>query len=184
MAHWLHDYWQFLFSLILLPFAWLITKTLYRAIWPGKDNWERNFDNEYPVRAKEVSFIDNWESKETQKVDDTFWLFINKPRRCFFGEDRVIDRIQFINGRHGVEATPLKYLITISGQRGIYEDWFRREFSEKQFGDGIQVEFQHPLKVHDFYVAIVEPRSNKHWGFDEIRIREIMFVGKLGRHTI
>lgn len=166
------------FIFLYLFFSQSAYKDIVRFFWPGKQDWERR--TPYDEIATRGTDVDSWRTPENQKKDDYFMLHIAKKN----GKERVVSEIQFMQGRYPAPAYPLKYAVTVSNKRGIYEDWNGHELFEKTFGEGILIKFDRPIKVHHFFVSIKEPRPGYYWGIDEIRIQEVRLFGRLWKHTI
>ena len=171
---------------------------LPKKIWPSKEVWERcSSEDTVPVRGDRV---DCWQTGKNQKKGDVFMLKIVKPRTNLtlkvmntgfrihknwdIGQERVIDRIQFIQSPFSAVAFPLRYSISISNAYGFIPGWIEHEGGEDDFSKRILIEFPHPLKIRSFTVKIIESRQGKYWGFDRIDIREVRLLGRFWRHTI
>ncbi|MFH1141003.1 MAG: hypothetical protein V1724_04920 [Chloroflexota bacterium] len=122
------------------------------------------------------------------KPRTNFTLWVRKigwkfHKRWDIGQERVIDRIQFMQSPYSAIAFPPRYTVTVSNERGYYKDWIKRGFSA-EITSGILVEFPHPIKVNHFTVEIIEPSLNVEWGIGRIDIREVRLLGRFWRHTI
>jgi len=182
-----------LLGLLCVFFYYELTKKL----WPSKEVWERN-SSEDPIAATGYQ-VDRWRTSGNQKKGDYFMLKIVPPRtnlnlmiqkvglKLFhrfwdIGQDRVIDRIQFMQYPYPSVAFPPKYTITISNNHGLYAGWVDKEFTISDM-NGILIKFPRPIKIHRFTIKIVEP-ADYYWGFGRIDIREVRILGRFWRHTI
>ena len=159
---------------------------MFSWMWPTKEVWERiSSEDSIAVTGRGV---DRWRTSGNQKKGDVFMLKIVKPRTKFtvwlrnigfrfnknwdIGQERIIDRIQFMQSPYSAIAFPVRYAVSISNERGLYKDWMRREFSA-EITTGILIEFPHPIKINHFTITIIEPASNVYWGIGRIDIREV-----------